>query len=206
MEMIIIVCLITVIALLLHDKLGKSKSGQMDNIALSKDDKYSNDIIGKPKSIERMSQKNSNLEGMSEQISLAEREKTEIDMESFDLQQINHSVEFVPDFEDEEEELRTGGAFYENNKFATGVTFAELGNLDNLLRQDILEPVSQNHAIEIINKLEGTELLSLLESSINNASKKIAKLLDTTSGDTENTGFHTKNIIDRTNFNISDLI
>jgi len=178
MEMIIIVCLITVIALLLHDKLGKSKSGQMDNIALSKDDKYSKDIIGKPKLVERMSQKNDNLEGMSEQIFPVASEETQIDMESFKQQQIKDSVAYVPDFEEEEKELWAEGDFYDDNKFATGVTFEELSAMNTVLlkTKDNLTP--HNSTVQTVHKLEGTELLQLLESNIGGASQKIAMLLN----------------------------
>ena len=206
MEMIIIVCLITVIALLLHDKLGKSKSGQMDNIALSKDDKYSNDIIGKPKLIELMSQKNGNLEEMSEQISPVEGEKTEIVMESFELQQINDSVEYMPDFEEEEEELRARGDFYVDNKFAMGLTFEELiaMNMELLKTTDNLTP--HNSTVEIAHKLGGTELLSLLENSIDNASQKIAKLLDKNIISKKHSVLTNKSLEDSGDFNINEFI
>jgi len=176
MEMIIITCLIIVIALLLHDKLWKSKSGQRDNITLSKDDKYLNDIIGKPKPTNRMSQKNDNLEGMSEQISSVAREKTQSDIKSFE-QQIDESVGYIPDFAEEEEELRAEGQFYENNKFATGVTFEELSLVGTFFQPNMSNTPLNNHQVQIMQKIEGTELLMLLENSLDNASQKIAKLL-----------------------------
>ena len=177
MEMIIIICLIIVIALLLHDKLVKSKGGRRDNITLIKNYSNSKDIVGKPKQIDRMSQKIGNLEGMSEQISPVVGEETEIDMESFEQMQINHSVGYVPDFEEEEEELWAEGQFYENNKFATGVTFEELSLVGTFFLPNMSNTPLNNHQIQIMQKIEGTELLMLLENSLENASQKIAKLL-----------------------------
>jgi hypothetical protein len=177
MEMIIIVCLITVIALLLHDKLGKSKSGQMDNVALNKDDKYSKDIIGKPKLVARMRQKNGNLEGMSEQIFPVAIEETQINMESFE-QQIRDSVAYVPDFEEEEKELWAEGEFHEDNQLATGVTFEELSLLGTFFRKNISKSPSDNQEVQIMHKLDGTDLLMLLENSIEGAAEKVALLLD----------------------------
>ncbi|HRP33458.1 MAG TPA: conjugal transfer protein TraD, partial [Agriterribacter sp.] len=47
-----------------------------------------------------------------------------------------------------------------------------------LLQQEALEPALQEQAVEIVHKIQGTELFSLLENSIENASQKIARLLD----------------------------
>jgi len=201
MEMIIIACLIIVIALLLHDKLWKSKSGQRDNITLSEDDKYLNDIIGKPKPINRMSQKNDNLEGMSEQISSIAREKTQTDIKSFE-QQIDESVGYIPDFTEEEEELRAEGQFYENNKFATGVTFEELSLVETFFQQNTSNTPLNKQELQIIQKIDGTELLVLLENSLDDASQKIAKLLNLKESDIKDSGLINREAL---NNNIDDF-
>lgn len=61
--------------------------------------------------------------------------------------------------------------------FATGVTFQELNIAEQLLHQELLEPVFQKQAVEIIKKIQGTELFTLLENSLDTASHRIALLL-----------------------------
>ena len=46
------------------------------------------------------------------------------------------------------------------------------------LEQDTFEPVLQQKAVDIVQRLQGTELFGLLENSIEGASRKIAELLD----------------------------
>jgi len=88
--------------------------------------------------------------------------------------------EFAPDFEEEEEEWRQYGSLITEDGFATGVTFEELGAVGMLLEHQVLEPPLEIKAVHLVQKLDGTELLSLLENSIEGASMKIAKLLDRT--------------------------
>jgi hypothetical protein len=47
-----------------------------------------------------------------------------------------------------------------------------------LLQQDVLEPALQKKAANIVQRIQGTELFSLLENSMEGASQKIAALLD----------------------------
>jgi hypothetical protein len=49
-----------------------------------------------------------------------------------------------------------------------------------LLQKEKLEQAQKETAIAIVQKMQGTELFSLLENSIEGASKKIAELLDST--------------------------
>jgi len=62
--------------------------------------------------------------------------------------------------------------------FATGVTFQELSTAGQLLTQDVLEPDLERQAVSIIQKIQGTELFSLLENSLDDASTKIVSLLN----------------------------
>lgn len=70
---------------------------------------------------------------------------------------------------------------YENSiiesGFATGVTFQELSTVGQLLQQDLLETDLEQQAVEIIQKIQGTELFDLLENSLGEASKRIGSLL-----------------------------
>jgi len=47
-----------------------------------------------------------------------------------------------------------------------------------LLQQEVLEPALQQKAVDIVQRIQGTELFSLLENSMEGASRKIAVLLD----------------------------
>ncbi|WP_276836005.1 hypothetical protein [Chryseobacterium cucumeris] len=70
---------------------------------------------------------------------------------------------------------------YENSiiesGFATGVTFQELSTVGQLLQQDLLEADLEQQAVEIIQKIQGTELFDLLENSLGEASNRIGSLL-----------------------------
>lgn len=46
-----------------------------------------------------------------------------------------------------------------------------------LLQQDLLEPDLEQQAVNIIQKIQGTELFDLLENSLGDASKRVANLL-----------------------------
>ena len=66
----------------------------------------------------------------------------------------------------------------DDDGLAQGVTFEELNSVEVLLSKEKLEPNQKETAIEIIQRLQGTELFSLLESSIEDASERIAQLLN----------------------------
>ncbi|MBT2623734.1 conjugal transfer protein TraD [Chryseobacterium sp. ISL-6] len=80
--------------------------------------------------------------------------------------------------EEEEEEFINQRFPNGDNGFALGVTFDELSTVGALLQQEHLEPALQRKAVDIVQKIQGTELFSLMESSIKGASHKIAELLD----------------------------
>src|SRR5690606_12305886 len=82
----------------------------------------------------------------------------------------------MSDFENEEDEWDEYGFEDSDNEFATGVTFDELTTVGAWLEQDVLEPAQQQKAVDIVQRLQGTELLSLLENSMDVASRLIAEL------------------------------
>ena len=87
----------------------------------------------------------------------------------------------VPDLtEEDDEEWNRYGISGTDSGFATGVTFQELSNVGVLLQKEKLEPAQKETAIDIVQRLQGTELFALLESSMDGASRKIAELLDST--------------------------
>lgn len=92
----------------------------------------------------------------------------------------------IPDLEEEEEEWNKYGISGGNDSLAQGVTYDELSSVGALLQKENLEQAQKETAIAIVQRLQGTELFSLLENSIEGASRKIAELLDSTlSSETE---------------------
>jgi len=83
-----------------------------------------------------------------------------------------------PDLKEEEQEMQEYAASGKNEDFATGITFDELAIAQEMLARQSLHPTEEKTAIAIVSKIDGTELLGLIESNIDNASKRIAVLLD----------------------------
>jgi len=84
----------------------------------------------------------------------------------------------LPNWKEEEEELERYASFSTSEGLATGVTFDELATVGRLLERKALEPSEKDTAVSMIAKIDGTELLGLLESRVGDASRKIARLLD----------------------------
>ena len=109
------------------------------------------------------------------------------------------------DWEYEEEDWQ----YQEDSKiesgFATGVTFQELSTAGQLLQQDVLKPDLEQQAVNIIQKIQGTELFDLLENSLGDASKRIAALLSQKiSNEDEDISFKRKD--DADGFDIGEFV
>ncbi|CAM2857635.1 conjugal transfer protein TraD [Chryseobacterium flavum] len=184
MEIIIVICLLIVIVLLAKDKIiikkvVKSKPQQpMVNPDLP-------EIMGQPKPIERhIVPTTATKRQLVEQDDIPDNFGTETYETGFSREIPQEELDEVfgsePDFdfEDEDEEWEEQGLPDSDNGFATGVTFDELSTVGALLQQDVLEPALQQKAVDIVQRIQGTELFSLLENSMEGASQKIAALLD----------------------------
>jgi len=79
--------------------------------------------------------------------------------------------------EEEEEDWQYENISEIESGFATGVTFQELSTAGQLLQEEFLEPALEQQAVNIIQKIQGTELFSLLENSLEGANQRIADLL-----------------------------
>jgi hypothetical protein len=88
------------------------------------------------------------------------------------------AVNTKPDLKEEEQEMQEYAASGKNEDFATGITFDELAIAQEMLARQSLNPTEEKTAIAIVSKIDGTELLGLLESKIGDTSKRIAMLLD----------------------------
>src|SRR5690606_1449200 len=184
METLIVICLIIVIILLLKDKVVIHKNVRRE-IKPEKKSPDLPDIMGPPKPVERHT-----LPPNATKIQSGERDGIDdsIGTETYGkgLGVENPQMEGEPDevfgsmsdFENEADEWDEYGFEDSDNEFATGVTFDELTTVGAWLEQDVLEPAQQQKAVDIVQRLQGTELLSLLENSMDGASRKIAELLD----------------------------
>lgn len=87
---------------------------------------------------------------------------------------------FAPtiDLEDEEEELRRLRSPEEDEDFATGLTFEELGQLVPLLSNSNTSEVITPDTLAIAQKIENTNLLEALERALPEATAKISALLE----------------------------
>jgi len=190
METAILISLLIVIVLLLQDKVVIKRNPKQEKQIPSQKREFL-DIMGKPKPIERLSPPKNTTKGQLED----KEEKPDNFEEERSLkgfakeipqEELDEVFNTEPDLEEEEEEWNRYGISGGDNGFAQGVTFEELSSVGMLLQQEKLESSQKETAIAIVQKIQGTELFSLLENSIAGASSKIAKLLDSSlSSETE---------------------
>lgn len=182
METVILICLLIVIVLLLQDKVVIKRKPKQEQQTPVQKQKFS-DIMGKPKPVERLSPpKNTTkrqLEDQEEKPDNFEEEKPQKGFtKEIPQEELDEVFNTEPDLEEEEEEWNGYGTHEEENGFATGVTFEELSIVGVLLQKEKLETAQKETAVEIVQKIQGTDLFSLLENSMEGAAQKIAALLD----------------------------
>lgn len=210
MEIVIVICLLIVIALLLQDKIVIKKRSEHK----PKQEKVNPnlpDIMGQPKPVIRLSQPNTANES---QIQDPEINPDNLDIEYDENEEVNIQIpqeeldevfSNMPDFEEEEEWNRYGTSGGDDG-FAQGVTFEELSSVGVLLQKEKLESAQKETAVAIVQKLQGTELFSLLENSIEGASRKIAELLDSTLTTETEAGSSILRKSDLSDFDIGEFI
>lgn len=211
MEIIIVICLLIVIALLLHDKIVIKRKGGPS----SADEKVNPDlpdIMGKPRQVDRLSGPNTatvrqikepEINPDNLDIEYDENESAAIQVPQEELDEVFSNM---PDFEQEEEEWNGYGISGSDYGFAQGVTFEELNAVGMMLQKDKLEPSQKQSAAAIVQKIQGTELFSLLENSIESASSKIAELLDQSLSSDYEAGPSNLRKDDLSNFDIGEFI
>ena len=112
----------------------------------------------------------------------------------------------TPDLDEEEEEWNRYGISAGDDSLAQGVTYDELSSVGALLQKENLEQAQKETAVAIVQKLQGTELFSLLENSVEGASRKIAELLDSTLSSESDDGSSTLRKSDLGDFNIGEFV
>ena len=211
MEIVIVICLLIVIVLLLQDKIVIHKRSEQKP-AQEKVNPNLPDIMGQPKPVKSHSVPNTANERQIEEpeinpanldIEYDENENVSIQIPQEELDEVFRNV---PDLEEEEEEWNRYGISGGDDGFAQGVTFEELSSVGVLLQKEELEPAQKETAIAIVQKIQGTELFSLLENSMEDASRKIAELLDSTLSSETEAGSSTLRKSDLSDFDIGEFV
>ncbi|ANI89788.1 conjugal transfer protein TraD [Arachidicoccus ginsenosidimutans] len=211
MEILIVICLLIVIVLLLQEKIVIKRRSE-DKPQQEKANPKLPDIMGKPKPVIRLSPPNTaNERQMEEQvfdsanldIEYDENENVGIQIPQEEQDEVFSNM---PDFEEEEEEWNRHGTSGGDDGFAQGVTFEELSSVGVLLQKEKLETAQKETAVAIVQKLQGTELFSLLENSIEGATRKIAELLDSTLSSETETGSSTLRKNNLEDFDIGEFV
>ncbi|MBN8785368.1 MAG: conjugal transfer protein TraD [Terrimonas ferruginea] len=182
MEIIIIICLLIVIILLAKDKIVIKKVTKSKPVQPAVNPDLP-EIMGKPKPVERRAVPSKATKSqLVEPRATPNNFETETNVSGFAREIPQEELDEVfgdgPNLEEEEEEWNGYGYPNGDDGFATGVTFDELSTVGALLQQEVLEPALQQKAVDIVQRIQGTELFSLLENSMEGASRKIAALLD----------------------------
>ena len=205
------ICLLIVIALLVQDKIVIKKSSERKPIQEKSNTKLP-DIMGQPRPKRSLSVPNNATESQVEEL--------EINPDNFDIEydenenvgiqipqeELDEVFSNMPDFEKEEEEWNRYELSDGDNGFAQGVTFEELSSVGVLLQKEELEPAQKETAIAIVQKIQGTELFSLLENSMEDASRRIAELLDSTLSSETEAGSSTLRKSDLGDFDIGEFL
>ena len=177
MEHIIIIILLIIIVLILLDRKlsinirGKDRMDTEKNLP---------SVMGKTKPIERQTLP-THTNGRQDQSFLKQENNFESETREEEVDPIDRHKNLDEilvkneDWEQEEEDWKFDST--SESGFATGVTFQELSTVGQVLQREMLEPDLEQQAVDIIQKIEGTELFDLLERSLGDASKRIARLL-----------------------------
>lgn len=212
MEIVIVICLLIVIVLLVQDKIVIHKKSQQKPTQQEKVNPNLPDIMGQPKPIKSHSVPNTANES---QITEPEINPDNLDIEydenenvgmQIPQEELDEVFSNMPDLEEEEEEWNRYGISGGDNGFAQGVTYDELSSVGALLQKENLEQAQKETAVAIVQKLQGTELFSLLENSIEGASRKIAELLDSTLSTESDDGSSTLRKSDLSDFDIGEFV
>lgn len=179
MEKIIIVLLLVVIALLLYrEKPRLPKTEKAPKAAQKPEENYS--VMGASTYVPKTAQP------VKAEVQLKEQEPSsqeEVDNEAnypleIPIEELDAIFAPTIDLEEEEEELRRLRTPEEDEDFATGLSFEELGQLVPLLSNSNTSEVITPNAIAIAQKVENTNLLEALERALPEATAKISALLE----------------------------
>ena len=211
MEIVIVICLLIVIFLLVQDKIIIKKRSEQKPTQ-GKINPNLPDIMGKPKPVRSHLVPNTTNESQIEEdeinpnnldIEYDENENVGIQIPQEELDEVFSNM---PDLEEEEDEWNRYGISGGDDSLAQGVTYEELSSVGVLLQKENLEQSQKEKVVAIVQRLQGTELFSLLENSIEGASQKIAELLDRTLSSETQVGSSTLRKSDLSDFDIGEFV
>lgn len=207
MEAVIILCLLIVIGLLLQDKIVVRRKPSPKGLADSTE--IGHEVMGSPKPLERHSVPSA---APGSQKGKPLQEDGNFDMETKEegfnaipQEELDEVFDNGPDLYEEEEEWSSYGPPNGEDGFAAGVTFDELSTTQALLQQGMLEPALERQVVDTVQKIQGTDLFSLLEKAMPDASQKIAKMLERSLGSEMRSGSSLLRNNHFENFDIGDF-
>lgn len=179
MEILILIFLLIILILLLKDKVMINRV--VRNQVKKHEFNDPKDIMGKSKAIERPTvpnedTKSQTTEAIDKGNNFGTGTKTKDSEHASPVENSAEDSEEDVDFEEEEEEFKKRGLSTERRGYAKGVTFEELATLRQ--SRNRLDPASRRRAVVLVNKIQGTELFHLFESSLTGASRRIADHLN----------------------------
>ena len=211
MEIVIVICLLIVIFLLVQDKIIIKKRSEQKPTQ-GKINPNLPDIMGKPKPVRSHLVPNTTNESQIEEdeinpdnldIEYDENENVGIQIPQEELDEVFSNM---PDLEEEEDEWNRYGISGGDDSLAQGVTYEELSSVGVLLQKENLEQSQKEKAVAIVQRLQGTELFNLLENSMEDASRRIAELLDSTLSSETEAGSSTLRKNDLNDFDIGEFV
>lgn len=209
-EVMILVCLMVVIALLLEDKVTLLK-GRRQQESVSVTRKTLPDIMGVPRVASRQDPPNYTFHSQpdfstTESLTFDEDSNTDYFGGVVPQEELDEIFGPEVDLDEEEAEWRVHGAKDGQDGFATGVTFEELSILGSVLRQESPDPANEQQAAGIAYHIQGTDLLDLMMDSIENASERIAGMLDKHLAPETDSGSSTMRNTNNSTFDINNFI
>lgn len=182
MEALIVICLLSIIMMLLHDKFKGRISNAKKKTGFNKRSGNLPDLIGPTREFKSLltphDANDCHIKAAGDEVHNFDPEISREQHPTDWKDNLDGANDYLPDFDDEEEEWNSFGISIGNSGFAQGVTFEELSSVGMMLQEESLEPSQKETAAALIQKIQGTELFNLLENSMEDASRRIAELLD----------------------------
>lgn len=200
MQIVILFCLIVVIILLLVDKVRFIKPQR--KIFRKVEREAEPDVIGKVTIPEKEKAPVwlANRKKLIEEMLANKADKDNDDATRNDQEKESASNSNIEEPDD------TDNIPPDDDRFGQGVSLNELTKVGDLLQQDNLDAAQEKETSDIIQKIEGTEFLAIMQQSIDGTSQKIARLLDKSLSEKHNVIPKENQNNDLDNFDIGDFI
>lgn len=208
METIIVICLIIIIVLLLQDKVVIQRPTGA-NAEPSPEQQAENNIMGQTKVVQRTEEPKRPLQSDKKESEpeTPDPENTVDEQETDAPFPERVPADILDELPDPQQQWDSFEYPEASDDFSTSVTYDEISTVAEVLRQpDLPESSVQEETVRVVRKIQGTELFSLLENSIEDASQKIAKLLDQNINKAAVAGVAATRKNDLDNFDIGEFV